>query len=51
MPLRSWRKIWINRYIQPYAADKRQVVCIGANFSSAARTVEGWEEIWRDSQS
>lgn len=32
-------------YARPYLADKRKVVCIGVNFSSATRTVEGWEEM------
>lgn len=32
-------------YARPYLADKRKVICIGVNFSSATRTVEGWEEI------
>lgn len=50
-PAEALKQIEERGYAQPYAADKRQVVCIGANFSSATRTVEGWEEIWRDSQS
>ncbi|MDE6822851.1 MAG: ATP-binding protein [Bacteroides acidifaciens] len=32
-------------YAKPYLADRRKVVCIGVNFSSATRTVEDWEEI------
>lgn len=32
-------------YTKPYLSDKRKVVCIGVNFSSATRTVEDWEEI------
>ena len=32
-------------YAKPYLADKRKVVCIGVNFSSATRTVEDWEEV------
>ena len=31
-------------YAKPYLTDKRKVICIGVNFSSATRTVEGWEE-------
>lgn len=32
-------------YAKPYVADKRTVIRIGVNFSSATRTVEEWEEI------
>lgn len=32
-------------YAKPYVADRRMVICIGVNFSSATRTVEEWEEI------
>lgn len=32
-------------YAKPYEADKRTVIRIGVNFSSATRTVEEWEEI------
>lgn len=35
-------------YARPYATDRRSVVCIGVNFSSETRTVEGWEEKWMD---
>lgn len=31
-------------YAKPYVADKRTVIRIGVNFSSATRTVEEWEE-------
>ena len=34
-----------NGYAKPYLADKRKVICIGVNFSSATRTIEDWEEI------
>ena len=34
-------------YARPYATDKRQVICIGVNFSSEIRTVESWEEEWQ----
>ena len=40
------RQIEERGYARPYAADNRQVACIGVNFSSATRTVEGWEEVW-----
>lgn len=30
-------------YAQPYLTDKRKVICMGVNFSSTTRTVEGWE--------
>ena len=31
-------------YAKPYLTDKRKVICIGVNFSSVTRTIEGWEE-------
>ena len=31
-------------YAKPYLTDKRKVICIGVNFSSATRTIEDWEE-------
>ena len=34
-----------NGYAKPYLTDKRKVVCIGVNFSSATRTVEDWQEV------
>ncbi len=34
-------------YAKPYLTDKRRVACIGVNFSSETRTVEGWEEEWQ----
>lgn len=45
-PAEALKQIEERGYAKPYAVDKRQVVCIGANFSSATRTVEGWEERW-----
>lgn len=35
-----------NGYAKPYLADKRKVIRIGVNFSSATRTVEDWAEIF-----
>lgn len=45
-PEEALKQIEERGYARPYATDKRRVVCIGANFSSATRTVEGWEERW-----
>lgn len=45
-PAEALKQIEERGYAQPYVADKRKVVCIGANFSSTIRTVEGWEERW-----
>lgn len=50
-PSDALKQIEEQGYAKPYAADKRKVVCIGANFSSTTRTLEGWEEIWVGSQS
>lgn len=48
--IQSFNQIREDGYVyidaKPYAADKRQVICIGANFSSSTRTVEEWEERW-----
>ena len=35
-------------YAKPYLMDRRQVICIGVNFSSETRTVSGWEEEWME---
>jgi len=35
-------------YAKPYLTDSRRVACIGVNFSSETRTVEGWEEEWTE---
>ena len=45
-PAEALKQIEERGYAKPYVADKRKVVCIGANFSSTTRTVEGWEERW-----
>lgn len=41
------RQIEEKNYAKPYLADKRQVICIGVNFSSETRTVEEWKEVRR----
>ena len=45
-PEEALRQIEERGYARPYAIDSRQVVCIGVNFSSTTRTVEGWKEVW-----
>ncbi len=45
-PEEALKQIEERGYAKPYATDKRQVICIGANFSSSTRTVEGWKEVW-----
>ena len=30
-------------YAKPYAADKRKIIKIGANFNSKDRTIDGWK--------
>ena len=45
-PEEALRQIEERGYARPYATDSRRVVCIGVNFSSVTRTVEGWKEVW-----
>lgn len=45
-PEEALKQIEERGYVQPYFVDKRQVVCIGANFSSTTRTIDGWAEMW-----
>lgn len=45
-PEEALRQIEERGYARPYTADSRRVACIGVNFSSATRTVEGWKEVW-----
>lgn len=37
------RQVEVNRYLIPYAADKREKVIIGINFSSEIRNISGWK--------
>ena len=50
-PEEALRQIEERGYARPYAAGSRPVACIGVNFSSATRTVEGWKEVWLEPNS
>ena len=39
------RQIEDSGYAKPYAADKRKLIKIGANFNSRERTIDGWEAV------
>ena len=50
-PEEALRQIEERGYARPYVAGNRPVACIGVNFSSATRTVEGWKEVWLEPHS
>lgn len=42
-PREALEQIEAKGYARPYLDDSRKVVCVGVNFSSETRTVDGWE--------